>query len=518
MTLRPGVKFNDGSDLTSTVVQEQLQRSGCVSPDRHRAKAITSVDTPDAMTVVYNLSAPRPSFPPGSTTQVGLRGGPGHVDQAAAGNSTPNPIGTGPFIYSRGSPTTTSPPPGTPTTGGPGYRISTRSPSSPFPTTPTGVHPPDRWRRPDRVTSDPVTIKDFVGSGSQYQLVDSLTGVIGEPTCGLHHAEHGGGPHQRPPYPPGVGQRAQQSSRSSRSSVAASPSPSTGCTRRVRRTTAVTPAIRPSTSPAPRALVNQYKAEHGTPSLTLSTVTDPRLEQVVQIVQQMWQPGGVRRHRQRHPAGHPHRRLHHRQVPGGHVLPVRRGRPRPQLRLVEHHHGLAGRGHRPQLPPQLRPPDRVSLQSGRHPPPGHPVKWPTRSVNQRLANDLPYLWLEQYPFSRWRRTHPEFRQPDAAQRDAGLRLRRGHLLPHPDLAERIAGRAARLPVPTPHGQVLHPPIPPAGGGGVHHLGALLHAGPPASRRPVGDHPRGPTTPPTTGPSCSRSWVSTNPSISSTSPG
>ena len=59
--------------------------------------------TPDPMTVVYTLSAPRPSFAAGLTTQVGYVVGQAMLDQTAAGK-TPTPIGTGPFIYSSWQP------------------------------------------------------------------------------------------------------------------------------------------------------------------------------------------------------------------------------------------------------------------------------------------------------------------------------------------------------------------------------------------------------------------------------
>ena len=55
------------------------------------------------MTVVYNLSAPGPTFAAGLTTQVGYVVGQAMLDQTAAGK-TPNPIGTGPFIYSSWQP------------------------------------------------------------------------------------------------------------------------------------------------------------------------------------------------------------------------------------------------------------------------------------------------------------------------------------------------------------------------------------------------------------------------------
>ncbi|HEX7444379.1 MAG TPA: ABC transporter substrate-binding protein, partial [Acidimicrobiales bacterium] len=42
-----------------------------------------------------------------------------------------------------------------------------------------------------------------------------------------------------------------------------------------------------------RALVHQYTAQHGTPSVQVSATPDPRIAQLVQVVQQMWSATGI---------------------------------------------------------------------------------------------------------------------------------------------------------------------------------------------------------------------------------
>ncbi len=65
----------------------------------------TSVTAPDAMTVVYKLQAPNPTFPAGLTTQVGYVVGQAMIDQAnSAAPGCSSRSGTGPFIYSQWQP------------------------------------------------------------------------------------------------------------------------------------------------------------------------------------------------------------------------------------------------------------------------------------------------------------------------------------------------------------------------------------------------------------------------------
>ena len=155
------------------------------------------------------------------------------------------------------------------------------------------------------LTSDPVAIKHFTRQ-SRYQLVDSLTGVIGEPSVAFIMLNTAVAPTNdlRIRQALAKGHRLGEIHKIFGAGftkpvnglfLPGSPyySSDTGY---------------PTYDPAgAKALVNQYKAEHGTPSLTLTTVTDPRLENVVQIIQQMWNQVGFDVTVASHPAGHPHR-------------------------------------------------------------------------------------------------------------------------------------------------------------------------------------------------------------------
>ena len=135
MTLRPDIKFNDGSALTSAVVKANFEALQASALTGTALKQVASVTTPDSMTVVYTLTGPNPTFPSGLTTQVGYVVGEAMIQKAAAGGSAPSSRwAPGRSSTRSGSPTTSSPPPATPTTGARVSPTSTRSPSSPSPT------------------------------------------------------------------------------------------------------------------------------------------------------------------------------------------------------------------------------------------------------------------------------------------------------------------------------------------------------------------------------------------------
>ena len=74
-TLHEGVKFHDGSELTSADVKASWDRivfppEGVISPRRSNYQMIKSIEAPDRSTVVFHLHHPSPSFlsqsgPPG---------------------------------------------------------------------------------------------------------------------------------------------------------------------------------------------------------------------------------------------------------------------------------------------------------------------------------------------------------------------------------------------------------------------------------------------------------------------
>ncbi len=163
MTLRPGIKFNDGSPLTSAVVlanYNELKTSPLTGVVFERVKGVTA---PDAMTVVYSLDDSYPAFPAAFTSQIGYPFGLAMIDQVKSELERHHRARSGPARSSTptGSRTTTSPSPATRTTGSPSTPTSTRSPSSPSPTPPSASQPCAPAAVDIILSLDPNTINRF---------------------------------------------------------------------------------------------------------------------------------------------------------------------------------------------------------------------------------------------------------------------------------------------------------------------------------------------------------------------
>lgn len=396
MTLRPGVKFSDGSDLTSTVVKNNFTVLAASALTGTALKGITSVDTPDAMTVVYNLSAPRPAFAAGLTTQVGYVVAQSMLDQSAAGK-TPDPIGTGPFVFSSWVPND--------------HFTATRNPNywrSGYPHLDqiTFRPIPDDTQRESTLktggvdlilTNSPVTMRDLTGQ-SQYQLVDSLTGVLGEPTVSFIMLNT--------VVAPTSDLRIRQALAKSLNVKQILKIFGGGFTQPINGIFLPGSPYYSSDTGYPaydvagaKALVNQYKAEHGTPSLTLATVTDPRLESVVQIIQQMWNQVGF----DVTVAAIQQATLITDFITGKFqaATSAQFGAVDPDINYVWFSTttvspvGGIGLNFARNSDPEIE----FSLQSGRTTSDQSTRVVAYKKLNQRLAQDLPYLWLEQYPFA-----------------------------------------------------------------------------------------------------------------------
>ncbi|MCK1274687.1 ABC transporter substrate-binding protein [Bradyrhizobium sp. 61] len=101
-TLRPGVKWHDGTDFTSADVQFSLQALQKVGPRGRISFAnLDRVETPDALTAVVKLSKPTPYFLKAlSAAESPIV--PRHAYQPDNLDGSPNnnaPIGTGPFVF-----------------------------------------------------------------------------------------------------------------------------------------------------------------------------------------------------------------------------------------------------------------------------------------------------------------------------------------------------------------------------------------------------------------------------------
>src|SRR5919202_6834566 len=100
-TLHRGVKFHDGSELTSADVKASWDKiisppEGVVSPRRSEYEFIKSIEAPDPYTVVFHLNYPAASFLPGIAHPANFIYAKKYLDQ------DPNyykqkAVGTGPF-------------------------------------------------------------------------------------------------------------------------------------------------------------------------------------------------------------------------------------------------------------------------------------------------------------------------------------------------------------------------------------------------------------------------------------
>lgn len=101
VTLRPGIKFSDGTDLDSAAVKNWIayfkKQDGAHA---YAAATIASIDTPNKLTVVFHLSAPTPQLPANlaETTGMGAIGSPKALQDGAKLDQTTD--GAGPFVLS----------------------------------------------------------------------------------------------------------------------------------------------------------------------------------------------------------------------------------------------------------------------------------------------------------------------------------------------------------------------------------------------------------------------------------
>jgi ABC-type transport system substrate-binding protein len=292
MTLRPGITFSDGSALTSAVVKANFTVLAASALAGKALAQVASVTTPGPLTLIYTLTGPNPTFPSGLTTQVGYVVGEAMIQKAATNfTGTLVPVGTGPFTYSEWQPND--------------HFTATRNPNYwrnglPYLDQITFKPIPDTSQREASLRSggvdmiesvDPSTITNFEGSGgSGFQLVDTRTGVIGQPSFSFIMLNNDLPPTNdlsiRQALAKGINQADVQK-------VLAGPpaKPATGIFLPDSPYYSDThyPTFDPSGA---TALVKAYKAQHGTPTVNLMTIPDPLAIKEVQAVQQMWQQVG----------------------------------------------------------------------------------------------------------------------------------------------------------------------------------------------------------------------------------
>jgi len=399
LTLRPGIKFNDGSPLNAAVLQSNYTALAASALTGTALKQVAAVTSPDSMTVVYHLTGPNPTFPAGLTTQVGYVVGQAMIDQATANpEATPIPVGTGPFVYSQWQPND--------------YFTATRNPNYwrnglPYLDSITFKPIPDTGQRESTLRSggvdmiesvDPTTITNFSGSGgSGFNLIDSQTGIIGQPTFAFIMLNTA----VSPTSDLGIRQAlAKAMNQAEVQKIVGGPpaKPATGLF--LPDSPYYSDTHYPTFDPAGASrLVSQYKAQHGTPTVNLLTIPDPLEIKVVQAVQQMWEQVGFN--------------VTLSEVEQATIIDdfilgkfqaatsYQFGAVNPDLNYVWWSTttispvGSIGLNFTRLNDPQIE----AAMLAGRHTTDQATRVAAYRTVNERLAKDLAYLWIEQYVFS-----------------------------------------------------------------------------------------------------------------------
>ncbi len=399
MTLRPGIKFNDGSPLNSLVVLANYNALKSSALTGTALAQIKSVTTPDSMTVVYTLTGPNPTFPAGLTTQVGYVVGAAMIEAARNSPSTsPLPIGTGPFIYSQWQPND--------------HFTATRNPNYwraglPYLDAITFKPIPDTDQRESTLRSGgvdmiesitPTTITNFSGSGgSGFQLMDTRTGVIGQPTFSFIMLNTVVSPTNdlsiRQALAKGMNQSELQK-------ILGGPpaDPVNGIFLPGSPYYSATAYPTYDLSGA-KSLLNQYKSQHGTPSIAITTIPDPIAIKEVQAVQQMWQEVGF---------NVSITEVQQATIIDDFVLGKFQAATSYQFGAVSPDLNYVWWSTTTISPPgqiglnftRLNDPKiETALLQGRSATDQATRSSAYKTVNQRLAKDLAYLWIEQYFFS-----------------------------------------------------------------------------------------------------------------------
>ncbi|HVB94941.1 MAG TPA: ABC transporter substrate-binding protein [Acidimicrobiales bacterium] len=397
LTLRPGVTFHDGSPLTATVVKnnfDALKASALTGP---ALQSVASATVTGTLTLVYNCSQPLVAFPAGLATQVGYVVGQAMLDAVAASpNAIPHPIGTGPFIYENWQQNQQFS-----ATRNPHYWRS----GLPYLNSITFKPIPDTTQREATlktggvdliVSADPKTVTRFTGV-SGFQLVDTLNYTIGEPDMDFIMLNCAAAPTNDLRIRQALAKATDQAQvlkifggGLSKASTGLFPQGSKY----------YSPTTYPTFDlPGAKALVAAYKAQHGTAALQLTGTTDPRIVTVTQVLQSMWNQAGfdvsVKAIEQAE--------LITDAIEGGFQALTWEQfvAPDPDLNYVWWSTTTANAPGKITLnfarnsDPQIE----AALQTGRSNPDAASRIKAYQTVNERLATDIPYIWLGQTVWS-----------------------------------------------------------------------------------------------------------------------
>ena len=291
LKLRPGIKFNDGSPLNSAVIMANYKVLASSPLTGVVFQRVKGVSAPDDMTFVYTLDDSYPAFPAALTSQISYPFGLAMIDQVNSGSTgTIIPVGTGPFIYSQWQINDHFTATRNPHYWQPQYPYLDQITFKPIPDT-SSREATLRTGGVDMILStDPNTINHFKGA-SGFSVVDSLTGVLGEPTLGFVMLNTVTAPTDDLRVRRAIAMATDQTEIiklfNAGYGVAAN-----GLFLKGSPYYADTgyPSYDPSGA---KALVDEYKSQKGTPTFQLLTIPDPRYVSIVQVLQQMWGQVGM---------------------------------------------------------------------------------------------------------------------------------------------------------------------------------------------------------------------------------
>lgn len=293
LKLRPGIKFNDGSPLNSAVIMANYNALATSPLTGVVFQRVKGVSAPDDMTFVYDLDDSYPAFPAALTSQIAYPFGLAMIDQVKSGSTgTIIPVGTGPFIYSQWQINDHFTATRNPHYWQPQYPYLDQITFKPIPDT-AQREATLRTGGVDLILStDPNSIVHFSGSGGAgYTVVDSVTGVIGEPTIGFVMLNCVTSPTDDIRVRRAIAMATDQTEVIKLFNANLG-QPVNGLF--LKGSPYYTDTGYPSYDPSgAKALVDEYKAEKGTPSFQLLTIPDPRDISIVQVLQQMWNQVGL---------------------------------------------------------------------------------------------------------------------------------------------------------------------------------------------------------------------------------
>ena len=399
LTLRPGIVFHDGTKLDATVVRNNFAALQSSALTGGALKGVASVTTPDDHTVVFALTGPTTGFAAALTTQAGYV-----VAQATLDHPTAPPVGTGPFVYSEWQPN--------------GHFTATRNPhywqaGLPYLDQITFRPIADTTQREDSlrtgsvdaiVSIDPQTYQHFHGAPG-FQALIQTSPVVGSPTMGFVLLNCARPPTDDPDLRLALAKATDQ--------VAIQKVFGDGTVQRIDGMFLPgspyygATGYPPHDPPGAAELIRRYAARHGPPVIQLSTTPDPRITQLVQVVQEMWTRVGVQATItivQQADAIVALLQGNFQAVPSAQFGAVDPGLNYPWLSTTTVEPiGTIGLNFARNSDPAIE----SALLTGRSTL-DHPARVEAyRTVNQRLAVDLPYLWIgrDVFPFASSTRVH-----------------------------------------------------------------------------------------------------------------